>query len=35
LDNRFAWQMELARELQAAGLPVDLNRAILRVTGDR
>ena len=28
LDSRMAWRLELARELRAAGLPVDLNKAI-------
>jgi len=28
LDNRFAWRLELAKELRAAGLPVDLNKAV-------
>lgn len=27
-DNRFAWRLELAKELRAAGLPVDLNKAV-------
>jgi predicted nucleotide-binding protein len=28
LDSRMAWRLELARELQAAGLPVDMNKAV-------
>jgi predicted nucleotide-binding protein len=28
LDNRFAWQLELAKEIRAAGLPVDLNKVV-------
>jgi len=28
LDGRKAWRLELAKEFQAAGLPVDMNRAV-------
>jgi predicted nucleotide-binding protein len=28
LDSRMAWRLELARELQAAGLPIDMNKAV-------
>jgi predicted nucleotide-binding protein len=28
LDLRLAWRLELAKEMKAAGLPVDLNKAV-------
>lgn len=28
LDSGMAWRLELARELQAAGLPIDMNKAV-------
>jgi predicted nucleotide-binding protein len=28
LDDRGAWKLELAKELKAANLPVDMNRAL-------
>jgi predicted nucleotide-binding protein len=28
LDSKMAWKLELARELKAAGLPIDMNKAV-------